>query len=154
MRWNPGTSCCNGPLHYFYLTLHKHTEQDIHEQLLSTRDQVVPRVARQELQPGRPCGGQVQDEARRGHACSSHQRRSKAQKDVIYRKEQKKSRSWSWSGAWRNTNAGHWEGGAARSGTATHLARTPPGSNPHTWPGITWSSPGRSWASHHGDLLH
>lgn len=41
-----------------------------------------------------------------------------------------------------------------RGANATHPARKPPGSNPHTWPCIAWSSPGRPWASHRGDLPH
>lgn len=54
-----------------------------HEELLCTRKQVFPGVAREVLQPGGPGRGQVEDEARGGHAGGSHQRRHKTQKHVV-----------------------------------------------------------------------
>lgn len=57
-----------------------------HEQLLHAGYEVLPGVAGEALQAGRPAGGKMEDEAGRRHAGSSHQRRSKAQKDVIYGK--------------------------------------------------------------------
>lgn len=68
-RWKPGRNVnCDGSgglacVQRWY----------VHEQLLHTGDQAVPRVAGQELQTGGPRGGQVEDEAGAGHAGCSHQ---------------------------------------------------------------------------------